>query len=171
MHHRPALPPGPGRRLLSLVLKNWAGLGPAAHLCHAPCAPLDPGRKSLSRQKNSPQPESGCSRARVQAATHAGALAPPPPPPGTLVALCSLRDSFEYGPSGTRSELHPGPRRAPPRPTRPPRPLAPRLDPARTRGPAPHGCRATGGLAIVAPRRRLRPRASCPCVSSVHSWT
>lgn len=57
-----------------------------------------------------------------------------------------------------------------------PRPLgpapslsSPRFDPARTRGPAPHGCRATGGLPLVAPRRRLLPRASSPCGSSGHS--
>lgn len=89
------------------------------------------------------------------------AMAPSPAPQGLVMST---------PPSGARTELRPGPRRAPPRPASPPRPLAPGLDPARTRGPAPHGCRATGGRPSVAPRRRLRPRASCPCVSSGHSW-
>lgn len=181
MHLRPALPLGPGRRLLpnSWAVSQtglWSGRTPMSHSLHTPrpgagesqsvehplppsLSPCAAGPGSHSRRPcgtSSVMPRHRISSAPSRDGPWHGAR-----PRGTCV---------KHVPLAARSGLrYPGTRQGPP--PSPPRPaLSPRFDPARTRGLAPQGCRTTGGLPIVAPRHQLRPRASCPCGSSGHSW-
>lgn len=172
----PLFPSGPRRRLLTLVPNSWAASQTGLWSCLTPRPGAGEAQSVETRPSLSPgaaRPGSKACHSRQPCGTssamprHRISSAPSREWPWHRARPSGTR--VEHDPSGARSVLHPGPRRAPPRPASPPRPLAPGFDPARTRGPAPHGCRATGGLPIVAPRRQLRPRASCPCVSSGHS--